>query len=454
MNHPQPPFQHEMPTGKACDTRHTAEVCVPMQECNTPDYRQIYAAKFRSTSACRTEAISQAAAASMYHDGLDVAARKALASVSPQNRHRRQALQAELSTHLCRLPYGRGLHNCTPEDLLVYLQMVYVPRHAGSILPSGECVAAPSTVANVVSQLRMTFKELGRGEEWDDHGSHGNLAASIQLSQWCKGHEKISAQAGFQTTGAVPMLEDKIWQLLAHLFHLIQSPNSSAYVRSLAARDGFAFCLMWQTGMRSVNAREIRLEDFLLHGQGRGSLQLYPSSPGAQIHPGMIHVHPQRTKTHVKNPYAISIPPAQEPVMDTYNWLTAVIATAELHGQPVTSYLIRVSDRLLPAPHETGTAHASGPQFLERPLGRSGVRDKLVSQLRSLGIYAGESLLSFRRGMAQFKAAAGQSYKSIKAQLLLQAKHILETVYLPADRHQSGVTRLHSTAGQATPSKP
>ena len=67
---------------------------------------------------------------------------------------------------------------CSSEDLLVFMEMIYLPRHAGSILPDGTCIVAPSTIGNVLSHLRTTFKKLDRGDQWNDHGRAGNPAAS------------------------------------------------------------------------------------------------------------------------------------------------------------------------------------------------------------------------------------------------------------------------------------
>lgn len=408
-----------------------------------PDYQQIYAAKFSHQHNTPAQQLDAESAATLYHAGLDAAAGKAMASISPQNRQRRSQVRDELSQHLAALPYGLGLANCSPEDLLVFMEMIYLPRHAGSILPDGTCIVAPSTISNVLSHLRMTFKELGRGDQWDDHSRSGNPAASNQVHAWARGHDKTSISSGFKTTSAVAMTESKIRQLLVHCMQQLTASSSSAYDRALAARDGAAFSLMWQTGMRSVNARTMKIGDFMLPGQAKGSLHAYLHTPSSTSHPGIIQVHPEQTKTHSQNPYSISIPPATEPVMDTFYWLAATVVTAHALGQPITSYVIRSSASSI-------TNHQqSSMRFADQPLSRSGLYSRLVSQLQHINAYDGESLHSFRRGMAQFKAASGQSPDEIMAQMLLQTKHILEAVYLPAHRHQSGVKRLRSAAGQA-----
>ena len=412
----------------------------------------MYANLINQRHAAQPAQLSHAAAASLYQTGLNAAANTALASISQQNRQRRAQLRDELTTHLLTLPYGRNLGNCTPEDLLVYLQMVYLPHHAGSVLPDGTCIVAPSTVANVVSHLRMLFKELGRGDQWLSSHNTGNPAASHQVKQWCQGHEKVSVAQGFRGTSAVPMQISTLKQVLHYLFHKVSDPGQSNFSKALAGRDGFSFITMWQTGMRSVNARTLKLSDFTLASQPRGSLQAYLQSPSMQPHPGLIQVHPERTKTQLQNPYRISIPPAEEPVLDTYFWLLTLAATSQMAGQPITSQLVR-SSRFKRSGSTPLPAHMQGPQFSNDALSRTGLYDRLVTHLKDLSIYNGEPLHSFRRGMAQYRTAAGQSPEQVMTQMLLKTKRILDTVYLPCSRHLSGVKRARSGPGQATPSR-
>ena len=162
-------------------------------------------------------------------------------------------------------------------------------------------------------------------------------------------------------------------------------------------------------------------------------------------HPGTIQVHPQRTKTHSQNPFQISIPRAAEPVLDTYYWLAAVVATSCVLGQPITGYIVRSSATAEPT-------DASVACFSEKSLSKSGLHSRLVSQLKIIGAYNGESLHSFRRGMAQHTVIeCGQPKEQTMDQMILQTKRILDTVYLPVHRQQTGIKRLRCASGQARP---
>ena len=75
------------------------------------------------------------------------------------------------------------LQTCSPEHILVYLQIIFLPKHAGTQLPDGKCIAAPSSVADAISHLRMAFQEIGRGSYWDTQTHAGNPAAAHAISQ-------------------------------------------------------------------------------------------------------------------------------------------------------------------------------------------------------------------------------------------------------------------------------
>ena len=77
--------------------------------------------------------------------------------------------------------------------------------------------------------------------------------------------------------------QPKVLQLLGYLSQqAMLTPGLSATEKALFSRD--AFCLLWQTGLRGINASEIRLEDPKLPGHGRNSVAAYlSSSPGTQL---------------------------------------------------------------------------------------------------------------------------------------------------------------------------
>ena len=332
--------------------------------------------------------------------------------------------------------------------------MVYLPRHAGSVLTSGQVLAGPTTVANILSHLRMIFKELGRGQQWESSGQTGNSAAAHELKQWGQGYTKVCQTSGFRITAAKPMTEAKVKDLLSYLSSAAFKPsNKVAFDRALLARDGFAFCLLWQTGLRGINASDSVLEDFIIPGPGRGSIRAYLCSqqPMQLQHPGTIEVHPLRTKTSAQNTGRVHVEPSDTPVLDLWFWPVAAYTSAFLARQPITQYLVRATESSAGSP--AIMPDSRGLQFADRQLSRSGLHDRLKKHLTHISAYEGESMHSFRRGSSQFKLITGQSKAAIKQGMLIKSSDILE-LYLAAGRNNSGIKRLCTAAGQALAAMP
>ena len=171
-----------------------------MQDLDTHKCHAAYTAHFTPIQPSSAPAFTAEAAERLYSVGLRQAAQTASASITVQNRQRRMQLGTELAEFLSRMPHQRSLMTCIPEDLLVFLQLEFLPRHAGIVLPDGDHISAPSSVNNAISHLSMIFKELGRGSYWNAQLRAGNLATSHQISQWSSGYEKASHQAGFVPT--------------------------------------------------------------------------------------------------------------------------------------------------------------------------------------------------------------------------------------------------------------
>ena len=186
-----------MHTGNACHSPH------PNVVVQAPDFSQEFAARFLpAVQPTVHQPLPAAAAYSIYSSGLDAATAKSLASVSPQIRSCREQLRSEVLSFLAAMPYGHTLQTCTPFDLLVFLEEVYIPNHAGSQLPNGQTIVAPSTMANTVSHLRQIFRQLGRGQQWDLSSSMATLPAPPSSASTAKATEppapKQASESGVQ----------------------------------------------------------------------------------------------------------------------------------------------------------------------------------------------------------------------------------------------------------------
>lgn len=80
--------------------------------------------------------------------------------------------------------------------------------------------------------------------------------------------------------------------------------------------------------------------------------------------------------------------------------------------------------------------------YHERSMTRGGVHARMRSLLQSMGMDDGESMHSFRRGMAMQQRQQGASLGAIATRMLIQTEKIVHSTYLPAGRHDSGITRI------------
>lgn len=73
-------------------------------------------------------------AAEQIGSGLRQALQTASATITTQNRQSKMQLGTELAGFMSCMPHQRSLMTCMPENLLVFLQLEILPRHAGTVL--------------------------------------------------------------------------------------------------------------------------------------------------------------------------------------------------------------------------------------------------------------------------------------------------------------------------------
>ena len=150
----------------------------------------------------------------------------------------------------------------------------------------------------------------------------------------------------------------------------------------------------------------------------------------------------------------IIVSPAQQTVLDVWFWLATDYTMAAVMQQPISECMVRASGSPAVPPHDLQPRINAGPRFHEQPLSRGGLSSRLKCHLVDIKAYEGESLHSFRRGMAQHSAQHGQNRATIMGRMLIKTADILDKVYLPVHRHDSGANRLRSVSGQGGPSMP
>ena len=73
----------------------------------------------------------------------------------------------ELAAWLANSVRCRGLQDCIPEDLIVYLVTWWAQTHGGCQAPDGSYFAAPVSLEAICSHLAVEFDKQGRAGGWD-----------------------------------------------------------------------------------------------------------------------------------------------------------------------------------------------------------------------------------------------------------------------------------------------
>ena len=148
----------------------------------------------------------------------------------------------------------RSMATAIPEDILVFFTQHWLPNHSGSPTPSGRLIAAPTSLARAKSHLAKEFDLQGRVGDWDPAAQLGNPMHSMQIRDMITGYHNQAAELGYQKTGAVPLEEPEMLQLLERICSdLTLAPLQE---QLLLIRDGLVFSLLWQTCFRGFNAGE------------------------------------------------------------------------------------------------------------------------------------------------------------------------------------------------------
>lgn len=338
---------------------------------------------------------------------------------------------AQFLAHVPRQP-AVTLHNCNPLDLLVFLQTQYSPQHAGSVTPQQAHVMAPGSLKNAISALSQGFQELDRCGPWDPYSCQGNPARSSAVRSWQNGYCKLASRSGYVSRGAKELVETKVECMLIQLYHLM-SHSQDRLATSMYARDGFAISLLWSTGCRGITAchadcHEFRLPSSSMSSSTHAVPYIYPTfqlSAGSTVEfiPSFLKQSPQR------NSCSIQLTVQPEGSKDPLVWLHVCMQTAAASGNPISGPIVRPLNRERNA-------------YLPSSLTTKALQHRMTTLLQSMNLYEGESMHSFRRGVAQQMARAGQSTANICARLLNKTPAIVEQHYLPAGRHHSGVQRV------------
>ncbi len=171
---------------------------------------------------------------------------------------------------------------------------------AGSVLPDGSRVVAPSTLNGMFSALSTSFDLLGRTGDWDETSRTGNPIRCKDITLYKTGYSNGLAARGYEEGSAVEWREGEVYALIngldrqatSKLFESQEHMDAGRRSRALRAmqdallldRDAMVASYLWFGMQRGKEAGALTLEDLC---QPDGALLLqplpYPVPHGFQV---------------------------------------------------------------------------------------------------------------------------------------------------------------------------
>ena len=218
------------------------------------------------------------------------------AARAPETVRRREKVAAEeLRQWLLVYGQGRTLADCTPLDVLLFMETWWIPHHSGSMLRSGVKVAAPQTIATNLSHLSTLFQLNGRACAYHERDNPlGNPREGFLASHWMTGKRKQLFRAGYEEGSTVPLSLNKVTQVLMRLDSLAATEGIRPLDRLCHLRDGLCFNFCWVTGQRGDDAGKLTLDDLWCDDQGLRLMQPMPIPAAGQV----LLVSCRGSKTH------------------------------------------------------------------------------------------------------------------------------------------------------------
>ena len=255
-------------------------------------------------------------------------------SVAVKTLQQRHKNARELAGWLHSTNIGRTLHNCLPEDIMVYFTTHWLPTHAGTTTKTGHRLPAPGSLSGVKSSLSTELEQLGRTIEWNQVTMQGNPMLSNKLRRMTKGYKAEATSKGYEQRAAEPIYSGKIQAMLQFLW--AKQHSLTGKDKLLLIRDGLLISMLWQSCFRGFNVGELRLENLKTPTNSPAvpfivpELKLQPNS--------QLHIHPDLTKNR-KGGYCIVT--ISGDIMCFTTWLQLAINAYEEAQQPITNHIVR-----------------------------------------------------------------------------------------------------------------
>jgi hypothetical protein len=264
----------------------------------------------------------------------------------------------------------------TPGDLLVYFESYWLHQHGRQHV--GEQKAAPASLDAAVSHLSTRFAELGRRGMWDPVIGIGNPCQSMELRTFKGGYHTQMASSGHYPRQALPLAVEKYQVLLDQLMRegmtaSAQTDGAPWYRDVLLWRDALMVGLLWASCRRPAEVGQLPT----------ASVQTTSDTWSAQAVVSKMS-HPSHGR---RKPRAIQVHGWEGTILCLL--MEEYLSSLERHQQSLGQFLF--------SPLRPDKLHFD----TGKGLSTSAISKRVVGHLKRLGMYAGESVYSLKRGALQ-----------------------------------------------------
>lgn len=330
-----------------------------------------------------------------------------------------------------------NLLNCTPTDIVAFMEGWWLPRHGGEFFSesAGRCVPSSHYVERVLGCLSKAFTLAGRELYHTADRPTGNPVRSRLVTDWRVGYRRQLWREGYRSSGAVPMTADKLRSLIAALGADVTASPDGSLVRARLLRDLCGILYLWHGAQRGAECGALKTSDLWRIGASGlehawGWVTTGPHSEGEAV---LIEPSGGTKKAKHEHPGTIEIRvlPPEEGEICFVRWLRTYSEAMASCGYPL------MTDGWLFRPCTRG-----GGGFQHAPTQSSAMNKAMQDHLSGHGLWEGETLHGIRRGSMQHSYyELMMSTEEIAEACLVRNPQSLER-YLDRVRHGPRLLRL------------
>ena len=281
-----------------------------------------------------------------------------------------------------------------------------------------------ATVDSYIGKLRAIFKDAGREGDWNTALSLGNPAASAEVKAYLKAFTSEQLQAAVTPKQATPLFLVKIVPLSRLIQRKMLLPGITASQLFVYARDAAFFKTLFFSGDRVNDLTLVKTQEIMRFPQNDGLL--FNHVWGKSLRDGSANLFGIRRHSDS------SLCPVK--AIELYIGISSALSLDLLSG-----FLFRPLNSL--------------GKIQNKQLASSTLQSRLRSYLQEADIYNGETLHSFRAGLAITLALSGSQLADIMEHVGWRhaptASHYLKVAQVLRPGGPSDLLSRHDPSAQA-----